>query len=119
MLRSRVGTWPYPQTIDKAGKGLPGKNALAYLAHLEGTKSFLNAAPGVCRGRHSIESSGKELQLPNLPWQLSNCDTGIEQTISVLNETVRYVIEIGSNFGAFKSLIFLMFRVLTKFGKNS
>jgi len=30
VLHSRVGSWPHPQTLDWAGKSLPGTNNLAY-----------------------------------------------------------------------------------------
>jgi hypothetical protein len=38
VFHSRVGTWPYPQTLNKAEKDSSGTNTLAYPNHSEVTK---------------------------------------------------------------------------------
>jgi hypothetical protein len=49
MLHPRVGPWPYPQTLDWAGKTLPGTNTLAYYENSQITtvKSFIEFVLGV------------------------------------------------------------------------
>jgi hypothetical protein len=47
VLHSRVGSSPYPQTLDPIRKGLPERNAQAYYEKLQITavKSFITLAP--------------------------------------------------------------------------
>jgi hypothetical protein len=48
VLHSRVGSGPYPQTLDYAGKVCQGQNILVYYEHLKITtvKSFITLDPG-------------------------------------------------------------------------
>ncbi len=47
VLRSRAGPWPYTQTSDKAWKGLPGTNTLAYYENTVnyGCNKFYDTGP--------------------------------------------------------------------------
>ncbi len=38
---NRAGSWPYTQTLDEAGKNLPGTNPLAYCGEITEVKSFI------------------------------------------------------------------------------
>ncbi len=45
---SKIGSWPHPQTLAKAGKNLPRTNTLAYYEHSQITEEnvFITLDPG-------------------------------------------------------------------------
>jgi hypothetical protein len=63
VLHSRIGPWPYPKTLDKAGKAFQGQTLIAYYKKYVnyGHKKFTGLASG--RNNQELKDllSGKDM----------------------------------------------------------
>ncbi len=54
MIHSRVGPWPYPQTLDKAGNACQGQTSSLLRKSVNyGRKTFIGMAPGGALASHA------------------------------------------------------------------